>query len=767
MKLRYLLFISFFLTLSFWSKAQDIAVGTWRVHFSFYTINNIAESKQYIYAASDNGLFRINKENKQSQIISRIQGLNDSRISQIAYHNPSQTVVIAYESGNIDLIRDDEIINIDDILISNSITGDKRINQITFFEEFAFLACEFGVVKLNLDRLEISEDYRNLSFTNSSTISVSSIALDQNNDSIFLSTSQGIMKAALSPSVNLQDVNNWQLFDTAQGLSQEVYSSVLSHDGSIFTFINLGDTAYFYEYRNANWQLRFKSFGEIQSLQSTGEKMVLIRNGRIELWNDRDTISRVIQNQELFPEPGQFIESSNGEEWISSPETGLFNGSNGNYQYLSPNGPFKDFTARMHYYKNKIVVAPGGRRTNFTQLNRDDGFFVFENGIWTNYLPKNIPETERMEGIYVQDLYEPFYYRSGGFLAIGSIGYGILAQHAEDSFSVFNQNNSTLFNLLDGFPSTRVTALAEDSEGNLIVGNAQAPRPINIYNPENGWSQYPNSFGNLNRLDQMVIDSDDNLWCRMINLTGGMVVVNLEENRSISLNSNQGTGNLPDNSVNDMAIDLDGDIWVGTNDGVAVFFNPDRIFDNNGIEASTPIFENRPLLREEIITAIEVDPGNRKWIGTNNGVWLFEPDGTTVVANFTESNSPLLSNEIVDIEVNEQNGEVFFATSKGIISYRGTATAASNSCDDIKVFPNPVKPGYNGFLSVYGVPNDGIVKITDINGVLYFEGRAQGGSISWDLRNYNNEKPKTGVYLVLSSSELGEDNCISKFAIIE
>jgi hypothetical protein len=496
------------------------------------------------------------------------------------------------------------------------------------------------------------------------------------------------------------------------------------------------------------------------------EKMILISANQIQIWSNSNQAETALINTEIYPNPNDIIIDSNNKYWISSPERGVLSNLNGQFENISPNGPYGDLAVRMTYYDNKIVATSGGRKTNFTQRLNDQGYYIFENNTWTNYLPKRIPDTEYI-GKYILDMYEPLYYRNGGFLSIGTIGYGIVAQYSQDSFDVFNTSNSTLYNLLDGFASTRVTALAEDQNGNLIAINSQSPTPVNIYNPEDGWRTINVNAPNIDRVDEMIIDGSNNVWCRVINITGGLIVFNEEDNRSISLSTVEGRGNLPNNSVNAIAIDKSGEIWVGTNDGVAVFFNPESVFDGNGVDASTPIFENRPLLREEFVTAIEVDAANRKWIGTNNGVWLFSPDGTEVIANFKTDNSPLLSNQIVDIEIHDLTGEVFFATANGIISYRGTATEQENICDDIKVFPNPVKPGYTGFLSAYGLPENANVKFTDINGNLFYETQANGNSVSWNLRDYNGRKGKTGMYLLLSSSEDGEETCVTKFAIVE
>lgn len=747
---------------------SELAVGSWKTHFSFYNINSIIETDEYIYASSNNGLFRLNPETEVNEVISKIDGLSDSRIAQLAYHEELDRIIIAYQNGNLDLILETgDIVNINDILESQSIIGSKRINDIFIFNEFAFISCDFGLVKFDVENLEIAEDYRNLSQSNVSQVEIYSCFILNNPDSIYLTTSQGILNAPFNSTINLQDVNNWLLVDSASSIPLRNLGKLGRIENSLFTYGIALDSTYLFRYNSGKWDtMEFDHSRSITTIGNTADKMYLITNNQIQIWENENAFTSSLIDFNNYPLPNQLMIDKNDNYWIAAPQRGLLSNKNGDIENFSPNGPFGDIAARMTFYNNKIVVAPGGRRTNFKQRLNNEGYFIYENNRWTNYLPNQIPGNEFF-GNYMLDMYEPMYYEEGGFLAIGSIGYGVLAQYSEDSFFVFNQFNSTLYNLLDGFASCRVSAMTEDQNGNLILSNPQSPTPINIYNPELGWRTLGLGVNNLGFVDGMLTDNANNIWCRVINIIGGIIVFNEEDGRIINLTTAEGQGNLPNIAVNAMEIDKEGDIWVGTNDGVAVFFNPENIFETNNFDANTPIFENRPLLREEFVTAIEIDAANRKWVGTSNGVWLFNPDGTEVIANFTSSNSPLLNDQITAIEINENNGEVFFATPDGIVSYRGTATELESNCDEIRVFPNPVVPGYEGLLSVYGLPSNSIVKFTDINGGLLYEGRATGNSISWNLRNYNNEKARTGIYLVLSSSEDGEETCVTKFAIVE
>ncbi|MEQ8425516.1 MAG: two-component regulator propeller domain-containing protein, partial [Cyclobacteriaceae bacterium] len=217
--------------------------------------------------------------------------------------------------------------------------------------------------------------------------------------------------------------------------------------------------------------------------------------------------------------------------------------------------------------------------------------------------------------------------------------------------------------------------------------------------------------------------------------------------------------------VRSMANDRDGQVWVGTDEGVAYFPNPAGVFNN--IDAARPIYENRFLLRDEVVTAIAVDGGNRKWMGTKNGVWLFSAKGEELIYNFTQDNSPLLSDVITSIAIDPKSGEVFFATDKGISSFRSTATESKFQFNEVKIFPNPVQADFNGQVAISGLYTDAIVKITDIGGRMVWQTRANGGTAIWDARQLNGSKVGTGVYLVFATAADGSDRHVGKIAIIE
>jgi sugar lactone lactonase YvrE len=231
------------------------------------------------------------------------------------------------------------------------------------------------------------------------------------------------------------------------------------------------------------------------------------------------------------------------------------------------------------------------------------------------------------------------------------------------------------------------------------------------------------------------------------------------------LKKEENKGALPSNEVTALAEDYDGNIWIGTDNGLAVLYNPDLVLkQENGWDAQRLKldFEGRVqyILDKEYITCITVDGANRKWYGTiNNGVYCFSPDGYTQIYHFTAENSPLLSNVIRDIAIDNKTGEVFFGTDIGLISLKGEATVGADDFKNTFIYPNPVRPEHTGNITISGLMDRTDIKITDVAGNLVFKGVSAGGQLLWDGKNFDGGRVATGVYyLMLSAPSVTEEN---------
>jgi hypothetical protein len=224
--------------------------------------------------------------------------------------------------------------------------------------------------------------------------------------------------------------------------------------------------------------------------------------------------------------------------------------------------------------------------------------------------------------------------------------------------------------------------------------------------------------------------------------------------------------------VSALAKDQDGYIWVGTDGGVVVFYSPQQVFRSEFYNAQSIIvlqdgFAGR-LFENEVINTIFVDGSNKKWFGTeSSGAFLLSPDARETILHFNRNNSPLPSNNILDITINPKTGEVFFATDLGLVSYRGFATEGQSQHTDVYAYPNPVRPGYAGYIAVKGLVTNARVKITDINGNLVYDTFAEGGQLVWNGRDLFGNRPSSGVYLVFSTDPEGNETMVTKILFLK
>ncbi len=226
--------------------------------------------------------------------------------------------------------------------------------------------------------------------------------------------------------------------------------------------------------------------------------------------------------------------------------------------------------------------------------------------------------------------------------------------------------------------------------------------------------------------------------------------------------------------VNCICEDLNGNIWIGTNMG-PVYITTNEMSDNSlgVIQYKVPRNDGTDyadyLLAGNEITCMAVDKAGRKWFGTNgNGVYLISADNNTQEQHFTTDNSKLLSNTIESIAINDQTGEVFFGTERGLCSYVSDATQTNTEMtkDNVWAYPNPVTPEYNGLITVTGLTLNADVKILSANGALVAEGRSNGGTFTWDGNDQKGRRVASGVYMVVTATSDGNKGTVCKIAIV-
>ncbi len=721
---------------------SEIPLGSWRVHISYNNINSVALSDQKVFGGSQNGIIVLDRSDNSMTTYSKIDGLQGSEITYINYDKLTDQLLIAYADGKLDLIKNNHIIALDPAR-NSTLTGSKKINHISIRNNLAYLSADYGVVIFDLDRSEVKETWRDIG-TNGQTIKVFQSTF--NGDSIFLATDKGVLAADLNK--NLLDFNFWKRFDTGEfALPIE---AVEAFNGKVYAAIK---SVGLYRYENGNWAKEdFLQNEPFRSLNASQTNLLISSDNKLWKISINNTLSQI--TADIIDQPNMAVEEPNGQLWIADGKNAIVSNPSGAFVNYLPNGPSNSRAFKLHF-NNKIVYAlGGGYSSTYTPFNNAGHIDKFFNGSWST------------QNSSMPDLTDVAFASADNRFYLSSFGYGVEARNEEESREIFDENNSPLINTNPPAKSVQITSI-EPTEDGLWVANYGASSPLHFLTNQDTWESYSFPYVASRYPLELAVDFSNNVWIILNPLEGGGILVfNKEKNATAYLTNINGSGGLPSKSVRSVVVDRDGIIWLGTDEGVGYFIDPLEVFSPS-VNAIRPIFETRFLLRDDKVTSIAVDAGNRKWMGTERGVWLFSPSGEKLIYNFTTDNSPLPSNVILDIEINHETGEVFFATDQGLASFRADATESDFQFNTVKIFPNPVTPDFSGTVGISGLATDAIVKITDIAGKLVWENQANGGTASWNIKDYTGKRASTGVYLIFSATTDGVETVVGKIVIVE
>ena len=734
-------------------QAQSIKVGEWRDHLSYFETFDVCAQGDLIYTSTDKALFVYNKNDQSIERLNTLNGLSDANVSAISSNQT--TLIVGYENGNLDIIENNKTENLADIKRA-SIIANKRINAINIEADIAYLSCGFGIVVLDLQKREIKDTY----YIGAGGTYMNIIGTSISNNKLYAATEQGIYTADLNQT-NLADFQAWEKMSFKENAKINL---IETYAGKLFANIqgNTFNSDSLYTYDGSNWELFSHPYSNV-SLKVSDNKLVVTSKYGVNRYNEdleslQNLSSGVFNFSKKEFRAGIYLD---GEYWIADKNNGLLHYKSGNSEQIIPTGPHKSDVAQIQNFGDEIWLAHGSKDENWDPTWSKNELSILKNDFWSH--TSTLLENEIHDPVAIA--------QRGNITYVASWQAGLAELENKELSILYNNSNSSLQKRFPHDDWTNIGALEFDSQGNLWCTNAQTLEPLSVQYTNGEWESF--SLGNTvtenQNLAKLLIDQNDQKWVQLKN--NGLIV--FDETRSGTkakkISNGENNGNLNSDRVFSMAEDLDGEIWIGTDNGVCVFYDPSAIFE--GEKAATIIVTqdgyNTHLLNGLLINDIEIDGANRKWFATNNsGVVLTSENGTEEIYHFTAENSPLFSNKVIDIEINQESGEVFFATDKGLISYRSGATEGSNDFSNVLVFPNPVKPDYEGTISIKGLLTDAVVKITDISGNLVYKTTALGGQANWDGKRTNGEEVNSGVYLIFCSDEDGNENHVSKLLIV-
>lgn len=770
-------FLLFFLSLSLNLSAQDFST-LWQAHFSYNDIVDVVSGTNKIYAAAQNAVFEYDTLTEEIKTITTVEGLSGEQITTILYSEEFQYLVVGYETGLIEVYSetDNSVLSVVDILEKENITPDnKSINHFYEYDGLVYISTDYGISVYDLARLEFGDTY--YIGGGGSQIIVNQVTIL--NDEIFAacSSGNGLKKA---------DLNNPNLIDFSQ------WQTVI---GGNFLKINTVDNlAYAIRANRAFFEITNTSFTQLFVLPFTpldtevnDNNLIISSINTVQVYNEAAQLIETYSNNDDFDTRFTSAAQVNDEIYIGTEKFGVLKTSNEAgliYTEVKPNGPLMNEIFKLNAESEVVWASFGDYTTAFDPAPLTSrGLSYLRDEVWESIPFDSVLGARDLARISVN----PF---NPSQIFVSSFHDGILEINDFQPTILYNQENSGLESLVvpsaPNFVSIRVSASTFDNDGVLWSMTARAPNPLKSYDPNSGsWQGY--DFSSIIEdalLDEfgfydIAIDNNGTKWIG--GYSNGLYAYN--ENLANPLkNLTSEEQNLPFPRVTALEIDNRNQLWIGTFSGLRVLFNSSGFFDDpNPTLNSIIILEDgiaQELLESQTITDIEADGSNNKWIGTvDSGVFYLSPDGQNTIYHFTKDNSPLPSNRITDISLDPNNGIVYIATIKGMLSFRAGGSKPEETLEDAFVYPNPVRPEYNvlGFndlndinkgIKISGLTENVNIKITDIEGNLVAEAQSNinlrsssanynfaidGGTAVWNGKNLGNSIVRTGVYLIMIS----------------
>ncbi len=734
-------------------------IGLWKDYFSYKKVEKVFHQDSQIYCVTDNGLFSYNYKTKEVFLFNKLNYSSDFGINNLAF--VSNSLIFSYKNSNIDVVFEHTTTNIPDI--KNLDISGKKINNLTIVDNDLYVSASYGISKINLFKNEISDTY--YIYKNGQALQINDFK--KIGYSYVVATNKGVYKAYENSLLN--DPNNWVQIDSNANVTKIINGSKL-----VFLYNNGSYKNYKISDDLSNIGSEVIETNKLNDITFCNNKFVLTYDNQVVISNNvTDTLHTYYEDSQFTKFKSACLDDEDNI-WIADSINGLIKISDNNIKStILISGPSSNSVFDLNFSNSKLYVSHGGH-SNFSVNNLNyQGVSILENNSWKKYSSQFLANSRDIVSSTTIGNYEYF---SSWYDGITEILNGNLS----NKFG-YNNTNGMLDTTYYSNNRIQISDLKFDSYGNLWGLNSQVQNPLFVKTPQNEWYSYTLNLAVEGLyFDEILIDNTNQKWGIIAKGSGkGLFVYddkntidNLYDDQYKLITTNIGQGALPNNNVNCITKDRNGEIWVGTYEGVCVFNNPSLVFSGYNFDAQQILITEgnygQYLLNTESVKCIAVDGGNRKWIGTlGAGLYLLSADGVQEIQHFTSENSPLPSNNIIDIAINSKNGEVFIGTDKGLMSYTSDATAGENSQNSLKIFPNPVREDYTGLITIDKLYTDANIKITDMNFNLIFEGYANGGRATWNGKNIEGNKVPTGVYLIFTSDNLGVEKISGKILIVK
>lgn len=738
------------------------AIGQWRDHLPMKSVFSLASTDNTILVGTAYGYFQYQPATGEIVTKTKSSGLSQVDLKLISKDPNSNKILVAYKQTDLDLISGDQVRNLPDLMIA-SVREDRTINHINWIGSDAYLSTNMGIIVLSSDKFEIKSTYR--IGEQGAALKIFQTALL--NGILYAATEKGLFRANFA-SASLNDFRNW------------TNESILNRFSAVDRVVNWRDQLVVQRNdsllinKNGSWIFLYANNNPITALAIVNDQLFVGQTnagkGTAVLIDPYSLASRAVNSNYLIhPKDAVFVD---GVVWVGDLNNGLVNISTNNALPVFPETPAGLAYGEGNHLEETIFVSSGKISNLPNQPTLRNAIYSFTDGKWKSITSAIYPSIDS-----VSDIQSVVFSKSTGSIFASAENGGLIELTNNNSIKIYNRNsfispqknNPNIFS---------VGGLVIDRDQHLWLTNSGAQQGLIVKKVDGVVQKFtiPFVYSNLG-LSKIIVDDQNRKWIATSNADGlfcfdqGGSLESLADDRWRYFKQGLGRGNLPSNKITSMASDRNGFLWVGTDKGVAVIQCGEDLFNSPACEAILPVvqqdnFAGR-LLADEQINDIKIDGADRKWMATNNGVWLLSGDGQKVINQFTSSNSNLLDNEVFSIVIEPKSGEVFFMTKKGISSFRGTSTEPVVSIKKPFVFPNPVPPGFSGTIAIRDLPENAWVSITELDGRLVFKTRSLGGQAIWNGKNYKGERVGSGTYLILVSNEFNTQQVAGKIFFLK
>lgn len=754
--------------------SAQVGTGQWRLHIPSQIAVDVVALNGRVFTAYNNGLSEYEYSSSELTTWDIVTGLSDITVSCLGHSASTNSLFIGYENGNIDHIRDNQVTNIPAINLAE-IQGSKKVYQIVEHEGYMYFATGFAIVKIDPIKNEVRDTY----YPTNGNSSILDVAF--RNDTIFALT-ETLMYTGDLNNIALADPAQWSQDSRVPTLTSNQYQELEMVDNEIFILFK--DDAYgldtVYQLTTGGLVTTFSELFdmEITSIDVLNGKLSAHYQGATVTYNTDYTQGLIIAAYSFGSAHSISASYNDGVYWMADTKVGLVKVEGGSAENITFSGPPKNEFYSMDWSRGKLAITGGGVAGNIS-LFRNNGVYIFENEEW-KLLDQTTMEMWSGASIwdYLSVAIDP---RDKEKMAIATLSFVPLSFTDESGQIVdtLTPVNSGIEPTGVGIGMSLISSVRYDNAGNLWILNGGTVDPLKVLTADGNWQSFNLGSTASNKFSRrMVIDNDGNKWFsfRAGDLYGyndNNTPTDISDDQYVKLNSGDLTGALPSSEVTALAVDFDNELWIGTDNGFAVLYNASNAFgasagDYNAQRIKVEFEGNVEfVLGATAISDIEVDGANRKWFGTDNaGIILLSADGLEILEQHTVENSPLISNTILDLQMDHNTGELFIITDKGLISYRTDATFEDTDYSDVVVFPNPVRPEFTGPITIQGIKFDSDVKITDAAGSVVYQGRSNGGTATWDGKKLTGEPVTTGVYYIWTAPNEGKGRKVGKVLVV-